>query len=656
LVISKWISASHSRNNLDLFSTFSIFTLASLLLLSCLGEKRKNSTSHFSEKQVQEIHTAQLSGDSLFLAYKLNSSNADSILEVLKVAASMQSQNLIPAIIRQITNANDTNLKNLAVFALGQYRNPALTQSLLALSDTVYMSNPSPELIMAIAKSLPAVQNNDLEFPDPIFGIVGHMDDEHTKAYAYALATLARKGYKTDGMLEKLRYFLSFSEIPNRPRIAACMAAGSESWFKKNADYLYEWLRVERNADVKISVLNMIAKTKADKAKQTLLAFACDASLSNSIRIRSIELLKKFACSTTEFQCAAEDREDPIAIAAFNSLSAKATSNTSKWIKNSIAYSSPRRAAFWKYLCRVHYPHSTDSLIHLFNDAVGVYDRIAWADAFSESDVSPDWLINKIDEESNPPVRYALCTALLQVYSKENPQNDGSKKEAVHVLLTTNDIGAMAIAGEIALLMKPTNADLPLIKDITEAIQRLQLPVEVETYLALNKAMKHFGRAEVIRNIRPSYQPDWNKIESLPEYFKAIVKTTKGDFEITFHTADAILSTAALHQWIEDGFYNGKYFHRVVPNFVIQTGCPRGDGMGSGAFTLPSEFSRQHFTKWKVGLASSGNDTESSQWFVTTGEAYWLDGRYTIVGEVSSGFEVIEKIAVGDQILSMEII
>ena len=102
------------------------------------------------------------------------------------------------------------------------------------------------------------------------------------------------------------------------------------------------------------------------------------------------------------------------------------------------------------------------------------------------------------------------------------------------------------------------------------------------------------------------------------------------------------------------GYYGGKFFHRVVPNFVAQGGCPRGDGYGSMDWTLRTEIGYEGFTKGAVGLASAGRDTESCQFFIMTAAAPHLDGKYTRFAHVVEGQDVADVLAVGDMILAVQ--
>ncbi|HRD51029.1 MAG TPA: peptidylprolyl isomerase [Flavobacteriales bacterium] len=109
-------------------------------------------------------------------------------------------------------------------------------------------------------------------------------------------------------------------------------------------------------------------------------------------------------------------------------------------------------------------------------------------------------------------------------------------------------------------------------------------------------------------------------------------------------------SSLAFDSLVTAGYYDGKAFHRMVPNFVVQGGCPRGDGYGGMPWTLRTEIGRKLFTAGSVGLASAGPDTESCQFFITHSAAPHLDGRYTRFGEVLSGMDVVWELQVGDVI------
>jgi cyclophilin family peptidyl-prolyl cis-trans isomerase len=111
----------------------------------------------------------------------------------------------------------------------------------------------------------------------------------------------------------------------------------------------------------------------------------------------------------------------------------------------------------------------------------------------------------------------------------------------------------------------------------------------------------------------------------------------------------------ALHfaKLVDAHFYDHKFFHRRVSNFVLQGGCPRGDGMGSLDYTIASEFTSAHFSKGQIGWASAGPHTESCQIFFMLDEAYHLDGRYTNMGKITKGLEQLNSLPLGTEIVTI---
>lgn len=135
----------------------------------------------------------------------------------------------------------------------------------------------------------------------------------------------------------------------------------------------------------------------------------------------------------------------------------------------------------------------------------------------------------------------------------------------------------------------------------------------------------------------------------------ARIETDRGFFVIALEPDEAPLAVESFARLAERGFYDGLSFHRVVPDFVVQGGDPRGDGWGGPGYALPDEFSALPFRTWAVGMASSGPDTAGSQWFVTLSPQPHLDGRYTRFGVVSVGREVVRGVQRGDTIRKITI-
>jgi cyclophilin family peptidyl-prolyl cis-trans isomerase len=132
------------------------------------------------------------------------------------------------------------------------------------------------------------------------------------------------------------------------------------------------------------------------------------------------------------------------------------------------------------------------------------------------------------------------------------------------------------------------------------------------------------------------------------------ISTSRGSFRIRLDLSVAPLTSREVWDLAAHGFYDGLDFHRVVPNFVVQGGDPRGDGWGGPGFVLPDEPSLKPFDSWRVGVATSGPETGGCQLFITLLPADHLTGHYTNIGEVVAGREVLTMLQVGDKILSVK--
>ncbi|MDQ2856322.1 MAG: peptidylprolyl isomerase, partial [Acidobacteriota bacterium] len=136
---------------------------------------------------------------------------------------------------------------------------------------------------------------------------------------------------------------------------------------------------------------------------------------------------------------------------------------------------------------------------------------------------------------------------------------------------------------------------------------------------------------------------------------RATVQTSSGLFVIEFLPDDAPLTVDNFVLLARRGYFNGQIVPRVVPNFVIQTGDPRGDQNGGPGYSIRCEINKAPFTRGAVGMALSGKDTGGSQWFVTHSPQPHLDGGYTVFGRVISGMEVVDRIVRGDTIRSITV-
>lgn len=142
-----------------------------------------------------------------------------------------------------------------------------------------------------------------------------------------------------------------------------------------------------------------------------------------------------------------------------------------------------------------------------------------------------------------------------------------------------------------------------------------------------------------------------NKINQMKT---AEIKTAKGTMKVEFYEKDAPNTVANFIKLSEEGFYDGLTFHRVIPNFVIQGGCPNGTGAGGPGYSIDCELDgdNQFHDRGVLSMAHAGRNTGGSQFFICHGRdnTAHLDRNHTCFGKVVDGLDIIDKIAQGDKI------
>jgi len=224
--------------------------------------------------------------------------------------------------------------------------------------------------------------------------------------------------------------------------------------------------------------------------------------------------------------------------------------------------------------------------------------------------------------------------------------------------IQSQDIALVTIAAQC---LSDTDLNMQHVYDntyfLTQALHNCSLPRDFEAYEALVKAINYVNGDQLkMPELEYAIKPDWELIASVSTDQKAVIKTSKGDIVLQFFVNEAPVTVTNFITLIKSNYFNGSNFHRVVPGFVIQDGCNRGDGWGNLDYAIRSEFSQHNYTEGAVGMASAGKDTESAQWFISHVPTAHLDGRYTLFATVIEGLEVVHNIELGDKIIAIELL
>ncbi|CAN5345916.1 hypothetical protein BH23BAC1_BH23BAC1_44760 [soil metagenome] len=288
------------------------------------------------------------------------------------------------------------------------------------------------------------------------------------------------------------------------------------------------------------------------------------------------------------------------------------------------------------------------------------YEKGALLKALGQNQQNYQLISNEIFKTKSPVIKTYGIEALADISQQKNFKKELAEPYA-KIFKNAIQSGDVALIGTaVGVIRNPEAGFDNYFENITflfEARDRLKLPQEIETYQEIQKTINYYTKNQ------NKYQPqsfaysslNWRLIQSIPLGQNALIKTSKGDILIQLLVEEAPATVANFVDLSKNNFYNGKNFHRVVPNFVVQGGDPRGDGWGSSNYIISSEFSPTQFSEGYIGMASAGKDTESCQWFITHSPAPHLDGKYTNFARVLAGLEVLHKLEPGDIIKSIDL-
>jgi cyclophilin family peptidyl-prolyl cis-trans isomerase/HEAT repeat protein len=320
-----------------------------------------------------------------------------------------------------------------------------------------------------------------------------------------------------------------------------------------------------------------------------------------------------------------------------------------------------------KFLSGKLEPQSKDfvnyRLKEMFQQAKNPFDRAACLGALGEFGWNYRWIHDKGFNDPHPAVKTAAAETLLAIMQRPDFYGffgEGSKGVRREMYAYLREAAASGDPGLVAGMAEgftsktlnfKTLRDSVRLDDLKNNLSKLKMPRDVEAYMALDKAIAYFeDRAEPSKPVIPWNHPiNWDRLKLVTQQTVATIQTAKGNIVIELLPHVAPGSVANFLELASTGFYDGKNFHRLVPNFVAQGGCPRGDGYGALDYTIRTEIGLEWYDKaGYLGMASAGFDTEGTQFFITHSPTPHLDGQYTIFGKVKSGMEVVDQLQPGD--------
>jgi cyclophilin family peptidyl-prolyl cis-trans isomerase len=302
------------------------------------------------------------------------------------------------------------------------------------------------------------------------------------------------------------------------------------------------------------------------------------------------------------------------------------------------------------------HPDAQNFIMDKYSETEDLFHKVLWVRQMSNSYLFIDSLVIQDFHGAPPALQYAIAECAIE-YAKSHPKYSETFFPGWFAFLwVSQDAGVVSLLATWAREnSERLRGNAYLANSIVQILPQFQRSENIETF---NELVGAFNATQLdslpLVNLMSNTLPfpserEWKKNQSC----KVKLKTDEGTVVIKLDGMNAPESVANLLKLCNQHYYDSIAFHRVVPNFVVQAGCTRGDGMSGMPYVISSEFMGHNFAPLHIGMASAGKHTESAQWFITLAYTPNLNGRYTEFGEVIRGKKVLPKIKVGTRIRSM---
>jgi len=653
--------------------------LFSVFICSCVPESKKTLTdvnSSFNSQEFRQLRNLEQGGETDSLILMLSSDDPTKRFLAAQAFASHQDPDGLDSLY-QLLDDPALKVRSIAAYAIGQIGQESSEQALIKgfrQRDTMSVDNSgNGEILRALgklgsAKNARFIATADGYRADDTLLIEGQMK---------SLYHFAQRGIHSPEITQKVVETLRETRSSTNAKLYAAhyLARTSNLDIEKVKFQISEAMVKEQNPYIKMALATALRHTSDPEIHSAILnqlvleqdyRIICNLirTLGSFEKTRNLpvilELLK--AKNTHVARTAAEyvsNHGDPknaykYRDIAKDSLDPIVRGDIYAAVFNTLPYyyAKTKNATRWQ----VQQAINQDSTQH------GI---MGYLNALGNDPENYPFIIDYISKSENPVIKTAGIQALGSIlthsdfnaiYQSVSRSNRRKILAFLQEAILTNDEGQVAASADI--IADPTSGLKELIDStnfLLAAKAKLQMPGQIESVHAVERALAHLRGVTEAELSKPGTAKAINW-KVLPEYnnTKAIVKTTKGNFTIEFYLNEAPGSVTNFIELANSKYYSDMYFHRVVPNFVIQTGSPRGDNYGGKDYTIKSELGPLSYDdQGYVGMASAGLHTESTQWFVTHSPTPHLDGKYTIFGKVSAGMEVIHAIEVGDKIIDV---
>ncbi|MEX2235669.1 MAG: peptidylprolyl isomerase [Cyclobacteriaceae bacterium] len=589
--------------------------------------------------------------DSLYLFF--THQNADYRRDAVQAFGSLQDAEDVDRIGKLLLMDPEPSVRKAAAFALGQMQHPSCERILLGALVKEKIADITFEIFQAYGKTTkhwhldPAVFLND---------------STRSAGLAWSIYRAGLRG-KTDSIANRVATGLLDKKYSENTRHGAAHFFGRGATQFRNAEKsLIAAAREDVSAGVRMAAALSLGKIPSDSSLATLKnIIKTDADA--RVIVNSIRALSSFPYHQTKHYLyeALNHKDASVGIAASQII--LETIAAEDWVEVS---SLTNQAKNWRVQANLYEAALkagknealAEEIKNKSADTKDPYQRAALLSCLKHFPDDYPFVEKELRNADIAVVRSAAAATLVAMnYSKNFNENLQADIAAIFKNLMQSEHDP-AVLGSIATALADSTLDYrSVLKDpafLFAARGKLKLPEDIEALQPLEAAIAYFEnrKPQGIEN-EFNHPVNWDLVKRIPDQQKATIKTTRGSIVVRLLVNESPGSVANFIELARKDYFDNKFFHRVVPNFVIQSGCKRGDGWGSEDYSIRSEFSPRQYRAGSVGMASAGKDTEGTQWFITHSPTPHLDGRYTIFAEVIEGMPVVEYIQVGDKVLDV---
>lgn len=633
--------------------------LALLLLTAACSQPAQKSGSgtvhKFSDATIRNIYTLQDERKTQDLLPFLTRPEAMYRKEAALAFASVQDSAAIPALV-QLLKAPEPEVQVAAAYALGQIGNSSAEEALMTAYGTTQAPAVRAQMLEAWGK---VATQRGLD----VLATFSTSQPQLQTGQAWALYRAGQRKLNYGSALKRAAALLASKE--ESARLGAAHFLGRTPNLDASAakDEIFTVLRQDPSANVRMAAALALAKMTDTTRVAQMVSQVLVNDADYRVRVNAARPLYSLAYAQVQDAAwkALADKHPHVALAAAEYLTAKApTTEATRLLQQANQQPNWRVRATLFGAALASAPADQKAMVgqqiqQRFTGSNNQYEKAALLTALSKDQSQFGFIQEQTFKAGAGPISTTGLEALASIRGrKEFDQKDAAAFSALFKqAVQSGDVALVGIAASAirnpALGLKLAYPDRSF---LTQALGKLSLPRDVETQIELQKTLDYLeGKPESPAVKTPFSHPiNWATVNSLNKNQKALLKTSKGDITLELFVEEAPGSVANFAELVKKGFYNDKFFHRVVPNFVVQGGDPRGDGWGSSDYAIRSEFANLHYLEGYVGMASAGKDTESVQWFITHSPTPHLDGRYTIFAKVVKGLEVVHQLEIGDKI------